>query len=127
MATEVPLPSVSHLFQKFDFHDTEFVLGFATIRGLEEVEFASGGFCHLDDASKGIFVFTRATQSDGNVVGLHLSGRFQVDITEASLSLAVPDELFAGIDFEWITAPAHSLLPGYTVSGRNRTPSHRFR
>jgi len=52
-------------------HNAEFIFGFAAILGFEEVEFTCGGFCHLHDAIKGIFVL-RAFLS-GNYVSVGIS------------------------------------------------------
>ena len=92
------------MVHKFYLHNAELVLCITTILCLEEVELAGGRLCHLHDTAEGILILAGALEADGDLVGLHALGGCQMDVAEAALCLAAPDELFAGIDLQGIAA-----------------------
>ena len=56
----------------------------------------------FSDTSEGIFVFAGSFEADSDLVGFHKLGGRQVDVAEASLCFAAPDEGIISIDFEGI-------------------------
>ena len=92
------------VFQELYFYDAELVLGLAAVLGLEEVELAGGGLSHFHDAAEGVFVFSGTLQADGDLIGGHALGGREMDVAEAALCLAAPDELVAGIDLQGVAA-----------------------
>ena len=90
--------------REFYFHDAELVFGVAALFGLEEVEFACGGFGDFDDSAESIFILASPFEPNSDLISLYAMVGCEVNVAQAALGLATPDERFSGIDFKRIAA-----------------------